>query len=906
MLDNADQGLEKASTIFIEDEMHESYMNYSMSVILSRSIPDVRDGCKPVHRRILYAMDNGGYTKDKPYRKSARIVGDVMGKYHPHGDSAIYDTMVRMAQDFSMRTTLIDGQGNFGSMDGDGAAAMRYTEARMARAAHDMTKDIDRGTVGWRPTYDGHDQEPSVLPARIPNLIINGATGIAVGMATNMPAHNPGEAIRAVMHLLDNPDATLDDIMNIMPGPDFPTGGTIMGRAGIRNAYETGRGSITVQGVIDVEERKGGKSRIVISEFPYAVNKATFQQKVAELVNNKEIDGITDIRDESDRESNVRVVIDVKRDADPHLVINKLKKKTQLVNNFAVNASCLDARGRPRVMNMMEQLQAFVDHRLDVVRKRTIFDLDKARDALHKQIGLYAAVSLIDEVVRVIKSSPDAETAQNRLMEMPFPTKGDFARLLIDADPDISDEERELLGKDDHRFYLQADQADAILALNLRRLTGMERDKIEQKARDISQEIEGYTRILNEPETLKTVVRNELSDVLARYDEPRRTSIENSEMDVLSDEDLIERRDVVLTLTHGGYVKRTFLDAYREQHRGGKGKAGMETKEGDFVTKALTCSTHSPLIFFTSRGIAHSLKAFQLPEGQANARGRPLVNYMPLRHTEGETITSVMALPEGLEEIEKYSMVFVTDFGNVRRTDAQDMININKRGKIAMQLEDDNGRPIGRLVNVLLCKEDDTILINTKKGMAVQIRVGDLRVVKSRSSTGVRGVTLKDGDEVVGANFLPANDVTYQERQAYLAGGNVTLGDDENPIEVSLTERRMQEIASQECFLMTVSENGFGKRVSAYEFRTVNRGGKGVTCATINKTTGDLAACFPVEENDGLLLITAAGQTIRTPISETRVQGRATRGVRLFRMEDGHTIVSATRVVAAPDEEDAE
>ncbi len=892
MLDKSEMSPAPDSSIFLEDEMHNSYMDYAMSVIVSRALPDVRDGCKPVHRRILYAMDEGGYTKDKSHFKSARIVGDVMGKYHPHGDSAIYDTMVRMAQDFSMRVPLVDGQGNFGSMDGDSAAAMRYTEARMARAAHDMTQDIDKSTVNWHPTYDGKGQQPSVLPVRIPNLIINGSSGIAVGMATNMPSHNPGEAIRAVLHLLDNPEATLDEIMGILPGPDFPTGGTIMGRAGIRQAYETGRGTIVVSGVVDIEEGKSGKSKIVISEFPYAVNKARFQEKVAELVKEQKISGITDIRDESDRESNVRVVIDIKRDTDPHLVLNKLKKLTQLVDTFSVNSVCLDARGRPRIMTIMEQLQAFVDHRIDVVRRRTIHDLDKARDAIHKQIGLYAATSMIDEVVRVIRGSFDVDEARRKLLGMGFPTAGDFSQLLIDADPDHDEIE------DD--FYLSDTQVSAILTLNLRSLTGLERDKIAKRAREISKEIEGYTKILNVKSVLFTVVRNELDEMHARYDEPRRTTIEASEMDILSDEDLIERNDVVLTVTKGGYVKRTLLELFREQHRGGKGKAGMETKDGDVVTKAIACSTHSPLLFFTSRGIAHSLKAWQLPEGLANARGRPLVNYMPLRHTEGESVSSVLALPEKIEEIDEYSMVFVTDFGSIRRTRARDFASVNKRGKIAMQLEDDLGAPIGKLVNVLLCKEDDTVLIATKKGMAIRIRVGDLRVTKSRNSTGVRGITLKKDDAVISASFLTGVTVEDDERQAYINGGTALLGSEQER-EVTLSPERMAEIAQQEEFLVTISENGFGKRSSSYEFRTINRGGKGVACATVNKVTGDLAACFPVDEDDGLFMVTAAGQTIRTPISETRIQKRTTRGVRMFRMEEGHTISSVARVVSSED-----
>nr|WP_255455868.1 DNA gyrase subunit A [Salipiger sp. PrR003] len=881
--------------------MESSYLNYAMSVIVSRALPDVRDGLKPVHRRILYAMIKGGFTKDRAYNKSARVVGDVMGKYHPHGDSAIYDAMVRMAQDFSMRLPLVDGQGNFGSIDGDPPAAMRYTEARMTRGAHEMTRDYDRSTVDWSPTYDNKELEPKVLPTVIPNLLINGGAGIAVGMATKLPTHNPAEAIDACLLVLRNSAANLDDVMKIMPGPDFPTGGIIRGKAGIRDAYETGRGSIVLSGVSDIEEGKSGKSRIVITELPYSVNKARFLEKIGDLANDKDriLDGITDVRDESDRDSNVRIVIDMRRDTDPHIILNKLRKHTQLVTTFAVNATCLDEYGRPKVMPLMEQIRAFVAFRKDVVRRRTIHDLTNARDALIKQIGLYAAVSLVDKVVELIKSAPDVDTARARLMALPFPVEGDFQSLLADADPD-----NEFHAPGDE-FHLNEEQSNAILALSLRSLTGMERDKIAEKSRELSAEIRGYVRILNDRQVLISVVEQELLEARERYADPRRTQIEANELDVLNDEDLIERREVVLSFTHGGYVKRTDLDAYREQKRGGRGRSGMDMKDGDFITSVMTCSSHSPLVFFTSRGIAHSLKAWQLPEGAINARGRPMINYMQLRSTEGEYLSSVIPMPENPDEIEDLSMVFVTDFGNIRRSRAADFMSINKRGKISMPLDDENGNPKGKLVNVLLCRDDDTIMIATRKGMCSRVRVGDLRVIGSRTSTGVRGMQLAKDDQVISACLLHGNDVTDDERHAFNNGGTVVLGSEGNERTVTVSEARMAEIEAQEQILLTVSENGFAKRSSAYEYRTTNRGAKGLAAAQINKKTGPLLACFPVTSEDGLVMMTKDGQTIRIPIEGIRKASRTTQGVKLVKLEDGKTITTVAKV-PAPDDEDIE
>ena len=871
-----------------EDTMKTRFLSYAMSVITGRALPDVRDGLKPVHRRIVHAMQESGNTHNSPYRKSARPVGDVMGKYHPHGDSSIYDALARMAQDFSMREMLIDGQGNFGSVDGDRPAAMRYTEARMSRYAQDMVPDLAKDTVNWQENYDGKETEPVVLPTRVPNLLINGCGGIAVGMASNMPSHNAREAILACIHALDNPETSLDEILEIMPGPDFPTGGVIMGLTGIRQAYETGRGSFTVCGVFEVEEKSVGRSRIVISELPYQVNKAKFISEIAELVRDKKIEGISDIQDESDRDDNVRVVIDLKKDVDPNLILNKLRKHTQLVTSFSVNATCLDSEGNPRVMSLLDQITAFNKHRLEVVRRRTIHDLNKARDAIHLQLGLYAAIVRIDDVVEVIRRSADVDAARVSLMEMDFPTEGSFARLLVDADPDLEDVPT--------NFRMSKIQAEAILRLSLRNLTGLEQDRIETKALELSKEIEGYARILNDRVLLQSIVRDELTEMADKHSSPRRTQIQASELEMLADEDLIDRRDVVITVTNGGYIKRTDLESYREQKRGGKGKSGMNTKGDDFVTTALSCSSHSPLILFTSKGQAYATKAWQLPEGAANARGRSLVNYLSLQG--GESVSSILALPEDRSELEKLSMVFVTDFGNIRRTAATDFASINKRGKIAMDLSAEDDGSLGRVVNVLLCAEDDEVLMATRNGNGVRVRVGDLRIIGSRKSIGVKGVDLGEGDCIISATLMRDAGATPEERMAFIGGGSHTTGEGDDARTITLSPERMEEMRQSEQFLLTISERGFAKRTSSYEYRTTSRGTKGISCMTLSETTGKLIACFPVEEDDGLLLVTPTGRTIRTRVSDTRIQKRTTRGVRMFRLEEGEVISSVAKITS--------
>lgn len=872
----------------VEDQMAHAYLNYAMSVIVSRAVPDVRDGLKPVHRRILYGMFEEGIKAGSARKKSAQSVGRVMGSYHPHGDSAIYDAMVRLAQPWVQRHPLIDGQGNFGSRDGDKPAAMRYTEARLHHLAHAMLEDIDKDTVDWQDTYDGATKEPRVLPVRFPNLLVNGQQGIAVAMATSIPTHNLGEAIDASLLIMERPDATIEEVMEVIPGPDFPTGGTIMGTGGIKQAYMTGRGSIRIAGKAEIEEMKGGKTRIIVTDLPYGSSSKAFQEKVVDLLEKKTIDGITAIRDESGRDAALRVVIELRRDVEPTVVLNGLKKHTDLVSSFSYNSTVLNSRGKPMEMPLIDILQEFVAFRRQVVRRRTLYELNKARDALHRQIGLYAAVSLVDEVVRTIRSSPDRDTARVRLMEMDFPTEGEFARLLEEADPDNEVGET---------FSLSEIQANSILEMRLQKLTGMERDEIAETARKISGEINFHVTVLNDKTVLDGIVRNEMEEVKAKHANPRVTVIEPVDWDDIDDEDLIERKDIVITITKSGYVKRTELSAYREQRRGGKGRNGMQTKDDDFVQTTMVCTTKTPLVFFTSRGIAHSLKAYRLPEGAPSAKGRPLVNFVPLR--EGETISAVIAMPEDEAELEGKSLVFVTDFGTVRRNDAKAFWGINKAGKIAIRLEDDHGKPNGKLVDVLFGSNDDDILVATTMGTCVRFHMEDVREVKSRNGVGVKAITLANGNTVIGASLLKHFRSTPQERDAFNHGGTTTIkNEDGTTTEVTLSEDRMTEIGASEEVLLTISALGFGKLSSSLEYRTTSRGAKGIAAANINTITGPLVGCFKVDEGDGLVLITDGGQTIRVRVKDIRRTGRTTRGVRMFKMPEGQKVVGVARISA--------
>lgn len=876
-------------TIAIEEEMETSYLAYAMSVIVSRALPDVRDGLKPVHRRIVYAMNEGGYDSNKPYKKSARIVGDVMGKYHPHGDSAIYDAMVRMAQDFSLRLPLIDGQGNFGSMDGDRAAAMRYTEARMAKSAHALIDDIDKDTVDFQPNYDDSQREPTVLPARIPNLLVNGAGGIAVGMATNIPPHNLGEVLDGCMALIENPDIGIDALMEFIPAPDFPTGGLIMGKQGVYNAFHTGRGSVMMRGRTEIEERPKNREAIIISEVPYQVNKARMVEIMAECVRDKRIEGISDIRDESDRHG-VRVVVELKRDAMSEVVLNQLFKFTPLQTSFGVNMLALN-KGRPEQMNLKQILVAFIDFREEVIRRRTIFELGKARDKAHVLVGLAIAVANIDEIIRMIRAAPNPQVAREGLMGREWPA-GDVVPLI-----ELIDEPGRVVS-DKGTYQLSETQARAILELRLHRLTGLERDKIADDLRALGEVIKELLAILGSRELLFDVLRGELEEMREKFANPRRTSLEEAEFEH-DIEDLIQREEMVVTVTNTGYIKRVPLSTYRAQRRGGKGRSGMSTREEDFVSQVFVVNTHTPVLFFSSTGIVYKLKVYKLPLGSPTARGLAMVNLLPLQ--KGETISTMMPLPEDETQWDNMYVMFATASGGARRNSLSDFVNVKANGKIAMKLDDGD-----KLVGVQACTDTDDVLLSAKSGKCIRFPVGAVRVFQSRASTGVRGIRLKDGDEVISMSVLRHVDFATEERDAYLkvqSARRRAEGDGEgatdlvtDPTQVGMSEERFAEMAVLEEFILTITKNGFGKRTSAYEYRIAGRGGQGITNIETNARNGDVVGSFPVDITDQLVMVSDGGQLIRTTVVDIRIAGRNTQGVTLFKTAKDEHVVSVTRL----------
>ena len=873
--------------------MKRSYLDYAMSVIVSRALPDVRDGLKPVHRRILYAMKESGYEYNKPYKKSARIVGDVMGKYHPHGDSAIYDAMVRMAQPWSMRLPLVDGQGNFGSMDGDAPAAMRYTEARLAKAAHSLLDDIDKETVDFQANYDESSWEPMVLPARFPNLLVNGAGGIAVGMATNIPPHNLGELIDALCAMIDDPSISDEDIHTIVPGPDFPTGGTILGRSGIRSAYTTGRGSVVMRARCHIEEFSKGREAIVITEIPYQVNKATMQEKMAELVRDKRIEGISDIRDESDRHG-VRVVIEVKRDHVAEVVLNQLYRYTPLQTSFGVNMLAING-GKPEMMRLVDVLRAFIQFREEVIRRRTIYLLRKARERAHTLVGLAIAVENIDPVIELIRAAPDVNTAKDQLMAKAWPA-GDVAPLVeLIADPS-----HQVI---DGKYKLSEAQAKAILELRLQRLTGLEREKIHGELREIGGEIEEYLSILRSRERMFEIMRAELVEMKDEYATPRRTTIEESEFEA-DIEDLIQREDMVVTVTSSGYIKRVPLTTYRAQRRGGKGRAGMQTRDEDVVTRVFVANTHQPVLFFSSTGMVYQMKVWRLPLGNPQSRGKAMVNLLPLN--EGETVSTVMALPEDEDTWGDLNVMFATSAGTVRRNSLSDFTNIKSNGKIAMKLEEGDS-----LIGVATCSAAHDVLLATHNGKCIRFQVDSVRVFAGRTSMGVRGIRLAEGDHVVSLSILRHVDFDIEQRDSYLrvAGtlrrAAVNGGEDGETVEVdldavlsehSLTREQYDTFAEAEEFILTVTENGFGKRTSAFEYRITGRGGQGITNIDTGARNGMVVASFPVSATDQVMLISNAGQIIRMGVHDIRIAGRSTQGVTLFRTAADESVVSVAHL----------
>ncbi len=889
--------------ISIVEEMQRSYLDYAMSVIVSRALPDVRDGLKPVHRRILYGMSELGIDWNKKYVKCARVTGDVMGKYHPHGNAAIYDALARMAQDWSLRLPLIDGQGNFGSVDGDPPAAERYTECRLEKSAHSLLDDLDKDTVDFRENYDGTLSEPVVVPAKFPNLLVNGAGGIAVGMATNIPPHNLSEVIDGCVAIIDNPAIDLIQLMEHIPGPDFPTGAIILGRSGIRSAYETGRGSVVMRGRAHVEPMRGDREQIVITEIPYQVNKATMIEKMAELVRDKRIEGISDIRDESDRDG-YRVVIELKRDAVADVVLNQLYRYTPLQTSFGCNMVALNG-GKPEQMTLIDMLKAFVSFREEVVSRRTKFLLKKVRDRAHVLVGLAISVANIDEVINLIRRAPDPQTAREQLMERRWPAQDveSLIRLIDDPRHKINE---------DLTYNLSEEQARAILELRLSRLTALGRDEIGDELNTIGDEIKDYLEILSSRVRIQTIVKDELIAVRDEFGTPRRTEIAEGGPD-MDDEDLIAREDMVVTVSHAGYIKRVPLTTYRAQRRGGKGRSGMSTRDEDFVTRLFVANTHTPVLFFSSRGIVYKEKVWRLPIGTPQSRGKALINMLPLE--QGERITTIMPLPEDETTWENLDVMFATTRGTVRRNKLSDFVQVNRNGKIAMKLDEGD-----EILSVETCTEFDDVLLTTALGQAIRFRVDDVRVFAGRNSIGVRGINLASGDKMISMTILSHVDAEASERAAYLkraAAERRALGSDEEEIalvgeEVSdlaeLSDARYQELKAREQFVLTISERGYGKRSSSYDFRISGRGGKGIRATDTSKTKeiGELVAAFPIEDADQIMLVSDGGQLIRVPVGGIRVASRATKGVTIFSTAKDEKVVSVERISEPEPEEDEE
>jgi len=898
LADDDDSGVEGPSSSDIKpvsliDEMKRSYLDYAMSVIVSRALPDARDGLKPVHRRILYSMRENNYTPDRPYNKSARVTGDTMGKYHPHGNQAIYDALVRLAQDFSMRLPLVDGQGNFGSIDGDPPAAERYTEVRLAKPAMALLDDLENDTVDFQPNYDGREREPVVLPAKFPNLLVNGAGGIAVGMATNIPPHNLGEVCDACIAYLDNPAIEIDELIEIVPGPDFPTGGLILGRAGIRSAYHKGRGSVIMRGRVHVEEVRKDREALIVTEIPYQVNKASMVEKIAELVRDKKIEGIADIRDESDR-AGMRVVIELKREAMADVVRNQLYRFSPLQSTFGCNMVALNG-GRPEVLNLKDMIRAFTDFREEVVGRRIKHLLRKARERAHVLVGLAIAVANIDEVIALIRKAPDPATARTQLMERDWPAKDVAPLVELIADPrhKVSSE---------GTYKLSEEQAKAILDLRLQRLTALGRDEIGDELMGLGAQIADYLEILRSRARIVAIVKTELTDLKEQFGTPRRTEITEM-MGEVEDEDLIQREDMVVTVSHKGYIKRVPLSTYRAQRRGGKGRAGMATRDEDFVSRLYIANTHTPVLFFSSRGMAYKMKVWRLPLAAPQARGKALINLLPLG--KDEIITTILPLPEDEDSWEKLDVMFATNDGGVRRNKLSDFVEVRQNGKIAMKLEEGD-----RIVGVDVCNEQQDVLLTSRDGQAIRFPVTDVRVFKGRMSSGVRGLNLGKGDEVISMAILTHVDADAAERAAYVRQANMMRrgGAEQEPdldpetegaADVALSPERYAELSAHEQMVLTISENGYGKRSSAYEYRVSGRGGKGIIGMTVNQRNGRLVASFPADDSDQVMLVTDRGQLIRVPVDGISVVGRSTQGVIIFDTAADERVVSVEHI---PDE----
>ena len=894
MSDIVDENSE-ISNINLDTEMRQSYLDYAMSVIVSRALPDARDGLKPVHRRILYSMYENNYEWNKPYRKSARVVGDVIGKYHPHGDQSIYDALVRMAQPFSMHLPLIEGQGNFGSVDGDPPAAMRYTEVRMEKISQHLLNDLDKETVDFQENYDNSESEPIVIPAEFPNLLVNGAGGIAVGMATNIPPHNLGEITDACLLLLDKPEASIDELIEIVPGPDFPTGGIILGQSGSRSAYSTGKGSIIIRGKVSIEDLPKDKKAIIISEIPYQLNKVSLIEKIAELVREKTIDGITDLRDESDR-NGMRIYIELRKDAVPDVILNQLYRYTQLQTSFGANTVALD-RGNPKTLNLKELLECFLDFREDVVTRRIKFLLNKARDRAHILVGLAIAVSNIDEIIKLIRSSKSPSDAKEKLMKKEWPAKDVKSLIELIDDPRHSLSKKGLCKFSD-------EQARAILELRLQRLTAIGKEDIENEMDELKKNIEDYLLTLKSKEKVIDIIKKELTEIRDNFSIPRRTEIVDY-IDDVQDEDLIKKEEMAVTVSHSGYIKRVPLSTYRSQNRGGKGRSGMQTKDEDFVTNIFVANTHQPILFFSSTGMVYKLKTYLLPISSPQAKGKALINLLPL--SEGEVITTIMPLSENEDDWKDLYVMFATSTGGIRRNNLSDFLRINKNGKIAMKPSEGES-----IISVQTCTDDNDILLATKKGQCIRFSVDKVRVFASRSSTGVRGIKLDKNDSVMAMSILNHVEGETDEFRAYLKASSImrrakddteeSIADED--VSLELSTERYAELAAKEQVILTVASNGQGKRTSSYEYRLTNRGGKGVISMMLTKSNSDMVSSFPIDENDEIMLIDDNGQLIRCPVSGIRIMGRNTQGVKIFNISEDSSVVSVERVVEHDSEED--
>ena len=882
--------IKKYSSVQIVDEMKTSYLSYAMSVIISRALPDARDGLKPVHRRIIYAMYKGGYDWSKQFRKSARVVGDVIGKYHPHGDQAVYDALVRLAQDFSMSVKLLDGQGNFGSMDGDRAAAMRYTETRLAKIAEYLVADIEKNTIDYQNNYDDTELEPTVLPAQFPNLLVNGAGGIAVGMATNIPPHNLGEIIDGTLAYIDNNEISIDELIKLIPGPDFPTGGLIIGKDAIKTGYKTGRGSIKIRGEIETEEEKKDKTLIVIKSVPFQTNKSLLIEKIALLVREKKIEGISDIRDESNKEG-VRIVIDLKRGVSSEIIINQLYKYSPIESSFGFNTLAI-LNGKPELLNLKQFIKIFVEFREKILIKRTLFDLKKAKDRVHILIGLFIAIENIDEIIAIIRKSKNPNDAKTILQNKQW----NFKKSKINKDIlDVSD----LSNKE--QYYLSDYQVRAILELRLQKLTAIGHEEINQEISDLHKLIIIYKEILNDRNALLTQIKNELKDIKSKFANPRKTKIINK-VENFDIDDVVQKEDVIITITNKGYIKRSPLSSIRVQKRGGKGKTGITTRDEDFVSQIFTASTLTPILFFSSKGIVYKLKAWKIPEGSNQSKGKALQNIFPLK--EGHMITSIMPLPSDEATWAKMKIIFATANGKIRKNSLLDFENIQSSGKIAMKLEENDS-----IVGIKIIEDDDDFLLSTEKGKSLRVQSTKLRLFKGRSSKGIKGISLKKDDKIISLSILKNVKISSDEARAYIKASRLEKDIDETPDddtekskEVKLSKKQIEEFKNKEQYILTITANGFGKRSSAYEYRVSGRGGQGIISIISSERNGLVASTFTINHEDQIMLITDKGQAIRCNVKDIRITGRNTQGVRVFNLSKDEKVVSATRIEDSTEE----